>query len=183
MFIQIASLLSQPVYCLESNSAVGRMSDVVVDPQDGQIIAFSISTTFLGAMKVLSVKDIIAAKADFLLVQKETALVEPNEIVKVTEILKENIKVFGNWARTDKGAWIGKVEDLLIDTETFFITKYYIQGTSFGFRLTPFLGTFKENRIIPAANIVKITPKAIIIKGESKIKEKEKVKATVPEPA
>ncbi len=183
MFIQITSLVGQAVYCLETNSAVGRVSDVVVDPQDGQIIAFSISTAFLGATKVLSVKDIIAAKADFLLVQKETALVEPREIIKVAEILKENIKVLGNWTRTDKGIWIGKVEDLLIDTETFFITKYYIQGTSFGFRLSPFLGTLKENRIIPAENIVKISSKAIIIKGESKIKEKEKVKATVPEPA
>ena len=49
-----------------------------------------------------------------------------------------------------------------------------------------FLGTLKENRIISAENIIKIKSKAIIVKGEepkAKVEEKEKVKATIPEPA
>ncbi len=183
MFVQITNLIGQPVYCVETHSALGRINNPVIDPENGQIIAFLVSTSFLGALKVLSIKDIIAVKADFLVIQKETALVEPEEIIKVAEILKKNIKVLENWAKTDKGEWLGKVEDLLIETETFSVTKYYIRGTAFGFRLLPFLGTFKENRIIPAENIIKIGPKVIIVREESKIKEKEKVKATVPEPA
>ena len=186
MFIQISGLINQPVYCLETKSAVGRIHNFVTDPQNGQVVAFLISVSLFGPPKILSTKDIIAVKADLLLVQKELVLVEPKEIIKVEKLLKDNIKVLGNWVKTDKGDWIGKVEDLLIDTETFFITKYYIQGTIFGFRLSPFLGTLKENRIISAENIIKIKSKAIIVKGEepkAKVEEKEKVKATIPEPA
>lgn len=180
MLVQITSLVDQSVWCIETDSVIGRTSDIVVDPKNGQVLAFSISVSLFGVQKVLSVKDIIEIKTDFLVVQKENILVQPGEIIKVAEVLKKNIKVLGNWARTDKGEWLGKVEDLLIDTETFSIIKYYIRGTAFGFRTTPLLGTFKENRIISAENIIKIGPRAIIVKGEAKEKE---AKATVPEPA
>ena len=82
---------------------------------------------------------------------------------------------------------MGKVEDLLVDSISFQILKYYVKGFVFNFSF-PFF-CIKEDRIIPSDKIVAIRPKAIIIKEEKEktaqetVKEKEKVKATAAEPA
>jgi len=170
-----------PVLCLETKSILGKVLDIVADPKNGQVLAFLVSDSIFFNPKVVSCQDIITIKPDFIIVPKETALVKPEEIVKVAEILKNKTKIINNWVKNQRGEWLGKVEDVLIETESMVILKYYLKGTALGFQTQPFLGTFKENRIISADKIISITAKAIVVKDESEMEEKEKIKATVPE--
>lgn len=191
MLIQITSLIRQPVYCVETNSAIARVSDVIVNPENGQIIAFLVDGFLFSPIKVLSTRDIIGIRKNLIIVQKEDYLVDPKEIIEVSKIMQKNIKVLGNWVKTNKGEWIGRVEDLLVEIESFNILKYYIRGTAFSFQGGPIFGTYKPNRIIFSKDIISITSQAIIVKDDTEVKKealqqaqnKEKVKATVPEPA
>ena len=108
---------------------------------------------------------------------------EQHEALVLTgKVLKKEEHILGNWAKTKSGKWLGQIEDVLINIRSFRIVKYYIRGTAISFRFQPFIGTFRENRIIPATEVIKITSKVIIVKDDKKV-EKEEVKATVPEPA
>ena len=177
MLIQASNLINRPVYCLETKSAVGRILDIIIDPKNGKLAGLKVSPSFLSPYKILSSKDIIAVQPNFVAINKESALVKPEEVIPLKKIIDSCIRVLGNWAKTKDGEWLGKIDDLVIDATTLSIIKYYIKGMAFGFRTQPFLGTFKENRIILAEDIVSINKDAIIVKSEPEIKEK----VTVPE--
>lgn len=191
MLFQISSLIGKPILCLETNALVGTILDVVIDPDTGRVIAFKVSISLMTKPKIISCQDIVEIRNDCLIIAKESAVVEPKEILKINDILAKNLKVLGNWVKTKQGSWLGKVEDLLIESETLALIKIYVQGNALNLGFKPFLGTIKENQIISADNIVKVTAAAVIVKNEvvpkkktaAKEKTESKVKATVPEPA
>jgi len=189
MLFQISNLIGRPILCLETKSAVASILDVVCDPDNGRVIAFKIASSFLAKPKIVSCKDIIEIRSDCLIITKESAMVEPKEILKVNDILKKNLKILGNWVRTKSGRWLGKIEDLLIDSSTLALIKIYVKGSVLNIGFKPFLGTLRENQIITADNILEVTANAVIVKNDILVKKKvakkeeKKVKATVPEPA
>jgi len=177
VLIQVSNLLNKPVYCLETESVIARVSDIIIDPKNGQLAGLKVSPSFLLPDKILSAKDIIAVQPNFVAVNKESALVKAEEVIPLKKIIDSNIRVLGNWAKTKDGEWLGRIEDIVIDAATLSIIKYHIKGVAIGLRAQPFLGTFKENRIILAENIVSIQKNAIIVKSEPEVKEK----VTAPE--
>lgn len=183
MLIQVSSLIQQPVYCVENNSVMARVSDIIVNPENGQIIAFLVKINFLSPQKVLSIRDIIGIRKNLIIIQKEDCFVDPEEIIEVSKIMNKNIKILGNWVKTKNGEWLGRVEDLLIEIQSFTILKYYIRGATFSFLNGPIFGTYKPNRIISKDNIISITSNVIVVNEETEIKKdiKEKVKTTAPE--
>jgi len=54
-------------------------------------------------------------------------LVPPSEIVRIKEVLDKNIILIGMPAKTESGKSLGTVEDLLIDTDTSCVAKYYLK--------------------------------------------------------
>lgn len=184
MLFQISNLLNRPVQALETRSRIGVISDVIVEPAKGQILGFWVKTGVLEKDKVLSLKDVREIGADFVACKNESSLVGPDEIIRIKEILNQKIKALNADAKTQSGKLLGKVEDLLVDSISLQIVKYYIKGLCVTRKL-PF-ACLEPNRIIPANKVLKITPEAIIIKdevGQMTEKElKEKVKAVV-EPA
>ena len=186
MFIQIKNLLNQPVLALETKSKIGTTSNIVVNPENGLLVAFIVKAGFLGTQKLLSYKDIREIRADCLIVDNEDRLVELKELPRVANLIKKKISILNCNVKTQKGEWIGKIEDLLVDSISYKILKYYVQGFVFDFHF-PFF-CFKEDRIIPCDKIIAIKPKVVIIKeksakGEQKKAAEEKIKATAAEPA
>lgn len=154
MLIQSSTILGLPIGSMDSQSKIGTIKNLVIDPENGELIAFFVSIGGLfQSDKVLSSHDILDFDQKGIVVRSEENLLEKNEIIKVNKIWKDRITVLNQKALTASGKNLGKINDSLIDTSTCMINKYYIHGLF-------------EDRILSADKVVKINKKGVIFSDD-----------------
>jgi len=154
MLIQASTIIGLPIAAMDTESKVGKIENIVVDPDSGELVGFFVKPLGMFARnKVLSALDVIDIDKNGMVVKSEESLVDLSEIVKMEQIIKKNIKIIGQKAITESKKYLGKVNDLLIDTESALVLKYYI-------------GDILENRIIPNDKLIKITQNALIFSDD-----------------
>lgn len=159
MTILLSTIFKVPVYALDIQAKVGFVDSYVIDPKDGRLIGFLIRKNFFKPLKILAFDDVIEINANAIVTKAEEQIMEVSEIVRAKDILNAGIKVLNQKVVTNSRKSIGRVEDLLVNTQTGMITKYYVK-------------TLLESRIIPAEKVIKITHKEIVVQDdvlESKI--------------
>lgn len=128
MFIEARKLIGLPVAAMDSGAKVGNIGQIVIDPVNGRILGFLIrGGGFFSAMKALSIVDIREWDPNGLVTNTYENIVEPKEIIRLNEIYELNINFLELSAKTESGKSLGKVEDLLLDTETETVAKYYLK--------------------------------------------------------
>lgn len=154
MQILASCLFNLPVASTESQSKIGQIYKIIFDPKNGSILGFLVKTSFFQRPKVCSISDILSLDETAAVVENGDVLVEKEEIVRIDELLKQNIPILGQKAQTESGKNLGKVVDLLIDTATLMVTKFYLKD-------------LWQERIIPADKICKITSKAVVFQDDA----------------
>lgn len=135
---------------MDTSRKIGTVKQFIFNPDDGSLLGLLVSTGgWFSKNMVLSAQDIIDFDRNGIVTKLEENLVGVDSIVRVKNVLRDRISVLGQNAITESKNRIGKISDLLIDTETLCIVKYYIHG-------------FIQEKILPANKIIKITPKAVI---------------------
>jgi uncharacterized protein YrrD len=157
MLILATDLLRLPVASADTNSRVGTVNTLLIDTDKSLVIGFLISIGFLSQPKYLAIEDIRSIDHEAMVIQSLQKLIEPKEVIRARKVLDEGIKLVGQVVKTESGKRLGKVSDLLINTETGEITKYYVGG-------------WLADRIVPAEKIVKITKQAVIVEDEGPVK-------------
>lgn len=156
MLIQASNLIKLPVAAIDAQSKIGEVARIIINPENGEVLGFlvTIDEGWLGKKyKVLSANDVIAVEKTGIVTKNADNLVEPDEIVRAKKILDKKIYVIGQRAMTKSQKNLGRVEDLLLNSETLEVLKYYIHGI------------FQE-KIIPASKIAEITAKAVIFSDD-----------------
>jgi len=144
MFIEAKKLIGLPVAAMDIQSKIGEIRQILIDPENGRLLGFLVSTgTFLGTKKVLSVIDIKDWDPKAIVVSSIENLIGKSEIVRIKEILNKKIFILGMKAVTESGKNLGEVEDILLDTETECVVKYYLKD-------------LMQSRVFPAEKVVKI---------------------------
>jgi len=144
MFIEAKKLIGLPVAAMDTQSKVGEIRQILIDPENGRLLGFLVSTgELLGTKKVLSVIDIKEWDPNGIVVSSIENLIGKSEIVRVKEILKKKIFILGMKAITESGKSLGEVEDILLDTDTECVVKYYLKD-------------LMQSRVFPAEKVVKI---------------------------
>ncbi|HLC38614.1 MAG TPA: hypothetical protein VJJ80_00590 [Patescibacteria group bacterium] len=179
MLIQFSRLQSKPFYCLETKTVLGKIKDLICDPKNGQILAFEIFTLPLSGRRFISTRDVLETNPNYLIVAKESCRIKAEDVLALKKIVDSGIKVLDALAKNKKGEWLGRIDDLLIDSQTLSIIKFYLRGATIGFSDKPVI-SLKQNSIIPAEDLIKITLEAVIFKNQIQGTEKVK-KATAPE--
>jgi uncharacterized protein YrrD len=128
MFIEAKKLIGLPVAAVNTQSKIGQISQILIDPQNGNLMGFLVSLGgLLSPKKVLSAVDIREFDPNGIVTESSDNLVPPEEIVRVNDIIKKKIFLIGMPAKTESGKSLGNVEDLLIDTDTSSVAKYYLK--------------------------------------------------------
>jgi uncharacterized protein YrrD len=128
MFIEAKKLIGLPVAAVDTQSKIGEIRQILIDPQNGNLMGFLVSLGgLLSPKKVLSAVDIREFDPNGIVTESSANLVEPKEIVRVNDIIKKKIFLIGMSAKTESGKSLGNVEDLLIDTDTSCVAKYYLK--------------------------------------------------------
>ncbi len=167
MLRQASSIINLPIIALDVKERVGQVYDVIVDPQNGRILAFLINkNNILKKAKILAIKDIYNLEPDSVVIEKADLIAFLEEVVQAKQIFKDKIKIINNKVICESGTYLGRVEDFVFDSTNYISVKLYVK--------TGFLqNLFKGELIIPWEKIHSITKDAIIVYDEA-IKEKVK---------
>lgn len=155
MFIEAIKLINLPVAAEDELSRVGSIHQIVVDPENNQLLGFIVKTGFFSGSKALSAMDIKFWDKDGLVTSSEENLVELDEIIRIKNVLDKNINLIDLPAQTESGKSLGLVENFLIDTETNSIVKYYLKDM---------LG---KCRVMPSDKVIKIDKTIIFTDDEA----------------
>lgn len=143
--------IGQPVVT-EHGHIVGRVFDMIINPDTGKIVAFVLGPT---GQKIVSPIDVLAWNSA-LIINDEESILEPDDIQIVSKIIEKNIHIRGTKVFTKSGEYVGKVGDIAFNTKTFMLTVLLI-GKSF-------LGFYYDKKNVAHKDIIQITGEKIIIK-------------------
>ncbi|MFH1749927.1 MAG: hypothetical protein ABH837_03495 [bacterium] len=169
MLIQATSLSNNAIRSLEDRNLAGRVRNIIVDPDNGQIIAFVLSQ-FWGKAKVVSPMDVVGFSPGMLVIRNDEVILPLKEIVRAQKIWKDKIHIINSVCKTESGKVLGTIDDFLIDLDNMLVVKYYISGNNILAPLSP-------SRIILANKTVKITKGLVIVQDEEEqMSQKEMAK-------
>lgn len=159
MLIELKSLENLPVGSFAEQNLLGKVSTVIVSPEEAKVLGLIVKLPgFLGKLKVVSMQDVVDIDKNGVTVRSLESLVDAEEIVRIDQIIKKNFNIISLKAINQKNQNLGKVSNVLFDTQTGEIVRIYIGGL------------FQE-RIFPSSSIVEIKDDQIILKDDPEIKQ------------
>lgn len=151
------SLTNQPVLSLQTGGVVAVTNSVIINPNNLKIEGFYCTDGFdrkrLVVLLNQDVRDIIAQG---LVVNDQNVLAEPEELVRLKDVMDTHFEVLGKQVVTTRKEKLGKVIEYAVDSETMHIQKLYIAQSLFKNLTSGNLG-------IDRSQIVEITDKRIIV--------------------
>jgi sporulation protein YlmC with PRC-barrel domain len=152
-----ASLLNKSVLSLRTGSPIATITGPVINPDNLKIEGFYCQDRFDKKKElILLYQDIRDMLPQGYVVNDHDVLVEPEELVRLKEVLELNYQLVGKQVVTVGKEKVGKVSDYATEAETMFIQKIYVAQSVFK-SLTG--GSLSIDR----SQVHETTPKKIII--------------------
>lgn len=168
-----SQMQSLPVISLQTGEAVALTRSPVIDLATLEIKAYRCEGTRNKEDLVLMSRDIRQTAVDCLIVDSTEELVEPNDIIRLKEMLKANYNPLDKAVVSDTGRKLGHVEDYSINLDTNRVQKLHVRQSL----LKAWLGT---SLIIDRNQIIDITPKVITVR-DATVKAPVMASEPVPE--
>jgi sporulation protein YlmC with PRC-barrel domain len=141
---------------LRTGGQVGATLTAIINPNNLKIEGFYCTDTMEKGRPVLLTQDIRDLISQGFVVNDHEALSDPEELVRLKDILDINFQLIGKPVVTVSKEKVGKVTDFAAESTTFYIQKLYV-GQSL-------LKSISGGRLsIDRTNIVEITDRKIII--------------------
>lgn len=155
MYITASKIYHLPVASLGSNSKVGEVNLIFFSPDDFTIMALEVTQgNFIFKKKLyLANADIIDLDKNGVVIKGQDSLVEKDEIIRIQKLIKSNTPIYGQKAVTKSNKYLGKITDLLIDSQSLTISRFYISN-------------LLDERILPMSRVEKATSQAVIFSDE-----------------
>ncbi|MFH1375865.1 MAG: PRC-barrel domain-containing protein [Patescibacteria group bacterium] len=112
--------IGTPIRDRLSKALLGKVSDLVVSPINGEVLALF---TRKDKRWLLPTVDVSKVVADIVWVENAEALAAPDDIVRIADVIKLNISIFGNKVFTVGRQYLGEVVDFRFETNGWVLTK------------------------------------------------------------
>jgi len=170
------TVLGRPVMSLRTGGQVATTIGTLINPNNLKIEAFycqdSIDKKKTLLLLYRDVRDVIPRG---LVVNDHEVLTEPDELVRLKDIIKIGFELIGKQVVTISKEKVGKVSDYAVETTTMYVQKIYVSQSL----IKSFTG---GNLSIDRNQIVEITNRKIVIQDLLEtVKETEE--APIPAPA
>lgn len=155
MMVEAKKIIGLPVAAIEEESKVGEILQLLIDPKNGALLGFLVHTGgFFSGPKALSIVDVRDWDPNGLVIISVNHIVPVEDIVRLKELVENKTIILSMKAQTESGKSLGAIDNLLIDTETNTVVKYYVKNI-----LTA------DERVFPSSCVVKID-KAVIFQDD-----------------
>ncbi|HSX17400.1 MAG TPA: hypothetical protein VLH86_04865 [Patescibacteria group bacterium] len=150
------TLINQPVLSLRIGRPIATTLGPVINPNNLKIEGFYCQEVKTRKSRILLSQDIRDIMPQGIVVNDQDALSDPDELVRLNDILQLGFDVLGKPVETTGKEKIGKVSDYAVEVDGLFIQKLYVTQSIF----KSFSG---GNLGVDRSQIVEITNKSIII--------------------
>ncbi|MBH1980366.1 PRC-barrel domain-containing protein [Candidatus Saccharibacteria bacterium] len=167
MLLATNDLLNTPVMSLQTGAEIAVAGSPVIDPSNFHILAYELYGDKLDIEPAfLKVEDIRELSDIGFIVDSSDEVIALDDIVVGKESYLQPIQLEGMRVIDDHHNKIGKVERVIMTTETFEVEQLYIRQ--------PFLKSFSDTElIIHRRQIIDVTKEAIVVRSPT-VKEVEK---------
>lgn len=156
MLLLSKSLLNQPILGLQTGGQLATASSLIINPNNLKIEGFYCQDRFSKNQLILLTQEIRDVIPQGIVVDDHEALSDPEELVRLKQILDLQFELLGKTVVTISKERLGKVNDFAADSATLYIQKLYV-GQSLFKSLTGGQLSIDRN------NIVEITNRKIVI--------------------
>jgi sporulation protein YlmC with PRC-barrel domain len=150
------SLINKSVLSLRTGMPIATVTAAIFNPNNLKIEGFYCQDRFDKKQLVLLYQDIREMLPQGYVVNDHDVLVEPDELIRLKDVLELNFELIGKQVETTSKEKVGKVTDYATETETMYVQKVYVSQSI----LKSFTG---GSLSIDRTQINEITPRRIII--------------------
>jgi sporulation protein YlmC with PRC-barrel domain len=155
--LQLSNTLSdRSVLSLRSGGPIARIISPIINPNNLKIEGFYCEDTLDKRQLILLCQDIREILAQGYVVNDHDVLSEPDELVRLQEVLRLDFNLIGKQVVTTNNEKLGKVSDYAVETNSMFVQKIYVTQSI----LKSLTG---GSLSIDRTQINEITPRRIII--------------------
>lgn len=164
MLVSANRLIGTPILSMQATAQIAFVESAIVDPNSLKIIAFALGGGVVGKSPayILDVKSIREYTRYGIVIDTIEELVEEDDVIKISEVLKLNFDLVGLKVETKKGSKLGKVSDYTVTDDNFTVQQIIVKR--------PLIKSFMDPELtIPRKEIVEITDYKVIVKDEEKV--------------
>lgn len=151
------ALLNKPVMSLRTGSQVATITGAIINPNNLKLEGFyCVDSKQRNKQLVLHYQDIRDVIARGIVVNDHEVLVEPEELIRLKDIMSIHFELIGKQVVTVSKSKVGKVSDYAVETASMYVQKIYASQSL----IKSFTG---GSLSIDRNQIVEITNRKIII--------------------
>ena len=120
------ALLNIPIMSLRTSGVVAIAERPIINPNNLKIEGWYCLDQFSKKTLVLLTKDIRDIVPQGLAIDDYDRLSEPEDLIRIQEIINLNFELIGKPVVTDSKRKVGKVGDYAVDVASYFIQKLYV---------------------------------------------------------
>jgi len=169
MLVLYSKIIGVTVSELKTQSVISSVADIVISPKELTVsgIILKNDSIFKKNLSVINVSDLCEVTAQAILVCDIDAVIDANESVRIKEQIEKGCVGIGQKVVTKSGKNVGKVFDILIQSDTFSIMKFYVKNV------------FSE-KIFSRDSVISYSGKKIVIKDDFETVKVSAVAETCP---
>lgn len=167
MLLLSKSIADQPIMSLRSGGRVATSHQPIFNPDNLKIVGFHTTDNISSQHLVLLTQDIREHIDKGFVIDDVDTLAEPEDLVRLKDILEINFLLIDKTVITEKKKKIGKVSDYAVDSTSYYVQKIYV-GQSI-------MKNFTQGELsVDRKQIIEVTDDKIVIKDPQQL---TKVKA------
>lgn len=165
MLLLGSRLNNTPVMSLQTGSEVARAKRAIIDPANLKVTAYVVNSPLLGSTdRLLRTADTRELSDIGLIVDSIDELVQPDDVIKLKDLIEKNFRLLGIKVLNEKRRTIGKVYDYNIDVDSFTVIQLIVKR--------PLVQRINESDlVVHRSQIIEITDDSIVIQSEAKVPE------------
>lgn len=149
MIIEASQLVKTQVID-SAGGKIGTVKQLVFNGAKVQLVGFNLGLPSLVKKEAaLYFEDVLSLDRNILVIDNATKL--DQDLKQLEQITKLSGLVLGVTAKTESGRYLGKIQDLYIDSSSGLVIRLYVRN-------------LLKERIIPREFLVSVTPKVVIFK-------------------
>lgn len=154
----ITDIIGSEVLVQRERLRVGKIANVILSPDNGDLIGILIST-HTKKDDAVPASEIKGFGDGFVLINEASSIDSPDEIVRIKQILDKKIKIIGQKVYTESGQRLGKCVNATLSLKYQKLDKIYVTPKAI-------VAILASDLMIPAKKIVEITKERIIVTDE-----------------
>lgn len=152
-----ATIINIPVMSLRTGGQVATATEPIINPNNLQIEGWYCQDTFSKGTLILLAQDIREFLPQGLIVNDHADLSDPEELVRLHEVLDLKFELLGKLVVTNHKRRLGKVGDFALDADTMKVQKLYVNRSM--------LKSLTDGQLsIDRSQIIEITNRRVVVR-------------------